>query len=43
MDGLAYRVSAEGVLMVADNAEVTVKFKPTESAPPIVLVIRSEI
>jgi len=27
--------------MIADNAEVTVKFKAIESAPPIVLVIRS--
>ena len=29
--------------MIADNAEVTVKFKAIESAPPIVLVIRSSM
>ena len=41
IDGLKYRVSVEGVLMLAGNAEVTVKFKPLESAPPIILVIRA--
>jgi len=29
--------------MISDNTEVTVKFKPIESAPPIILVIRSSM
>jgi hypothetical protein len=41
IDGLRYKLSVECAIMVAGNSEVTVKFKPLESAPPIVLVIRA--
>ena len=41
IDGLMYSVSVECVIMIAENAEVTAKFKAIESAPPIKLVIRS--
>ena len=41
IDGFGYKLSVECALMVADNFETTVKFKPLGSAPPIVLVIRS--
>lgn len=41
IDGLRYKLRVECAVMVAGNFEATVKFKPFESAPPIVLVIRS--